>query len=157
METNKTENPCKKLVVTHGDYHSQNIIVQKDSKLKILDWSNINICDFREDLGFTTVILSIGAKRNLASTIASSYEQISGTKVENLEYFMILANIFNMIRFYSCIKNPEITNETEDTINFFKSIKEYPLFLVELVENTCDIELHQIWDYFTINGKDEIR
>ncbi len=153
LEINKTENPCKKLVVTHGDYHSQNIIVQEDSELIILDWSNINICDFREDLGFTAVTLSVGVKKNLATTIARLYEQISGNKVENLAYFMILANIFNLLRFYSCANNPSITNETEDTMEFFKSIKEYPLFLVELVRDTCDIELRQIKDYFSDKGK----
>ena len=125
-------------------------MVQDDSELRILDWSNISIMDFREDLGFTTVGLCIGA--NLEYKIADSYEQISGTKVDNLAYFMILANIFNLIRFYSCANNHSITNETEDTVEFFKSIKEYPLFLVELVRGTCDIELRQIKNYFNYKG-----
>ncbi|MHA1447605.1 MAG: phosphotransferase family protein, partial [Candidatus Heimdallarchaeaceae archaeon] len=119
LENNKTKNPCKELVIIHGDYHSQNIMVQDDSELRILDWSNISIRDFREDLGFTTVGLCIGAKENLEYKIADSYEQISGTKVDNLGYFMILASIFNLIRFYSCANNHSITNETEDTVEFF--------------------------------------
>jgi len=84
--------------------------------------------------------------------IVSAYEQISGSKVENLSYFMILANTFNLIRFYSGINNPTITNETEDTMNFFKSVKEYPMLLVKLVKETCNIDLRQIKDYFNVEG-----
>ena len=152
LENNKTNNPCRKLVVIHGDYHPLNIIVQEDLKYQILDWTGAHISDFRMDLGFATVSISVGARKNLAPMIASAYEQISGSKVENLSYFMILANTFNLIRFYSGINNPTITNETEDTMNFFKSINEYPLFLVELVKETCNINLRQIKDYFDVEG-----
>ncbi len=150
LEKNKTNNPCKKLVVIHGDYHPLNIIVQEDQKFQILDWTGVNISDFRMDLGFPVVAISGLAKMNLAPMIANTYEKISGSKVENLSYFMILANTYNLIRFYSGINNPKITDETEDTMSFFKSFKEYPLFLVELVKETCNIELHQIKDYFDV-------
>ncbi|MBA7520441.1 hypothetical protein ES705_12537 [subsurface metagenome] len=152
LENNKTNNPCRKLVVIHGDYHPFNIIVQEDLKYQILDWTGVNISDFRMDLGFASVVISVGESKNLAPMIASTYEQISRTKVENLSYFMILANTFNLIRFYSGINNPTITNETEDTMNFFKSLKEYPLLLVELVKETCNIDLRQIEDYFNVEG-----
>ena len=152
LENNKTNNPCRKLVVIHGDYHPLNIIVQEDLKYQILDWTGAHISDFRMDLGFTTVVISSGVRKNLAPMIVSAYEQISGSKVENLSYFMILANTFNLIRFYSGINNPTITNETEDTMNFFKSVKEYPMLLVELVKKTCNIDLRQIKDYFNVEG-----
>jgi len=53
LENNKTNNPCRKLVVIHGDYHPLNIIVQEDLKYQILDWTGAHISDFRMDLGFT--------------------------------------------------------------------------------------------------------
>ncbi|MHA1552424.1 MAG: phosphotransferase family protein [Candidatus Heimdallarchaeaceae archaeon] len=150
LEDNKTNNPCKKLVVIHGDYHPLNIIVQEDQKFQILDWTGVHISDFRMDLGFPVVAISGLAKMNLAPMIANTYEQISGSKVENLPYFMILANTYNLIRFYSGINNPAITDETEDTMNLFKSFKGYPLFLVDLVKETCNIDLRQIKDYFDV-------
>lgn len=64
---------------------------------------------------------------------------------------MILTNTYNFLRFYSIINNLTITNENEQTVNFFKTIIEYPLFLVELVKETCNIDLHQIKDYFEVD------
>ncbi|MFW9988127.1 MAG: phosphotransferase family protein [Candidatus Odinarchaeota archaeon] len=148
LEKNKFKNPCKKLVLIHGDYHPPNIIVQEDGKFRILDWRNIAISDFRRELGFTTATLNCFTKINLAPLITKIYEQNSGWKVENLSYFIILAMLSNLIRLYNAINNPIITNENEETLNFFKSIKDYPLYLVELIKETCNIELSQIKNYF---------
>lgn len=148
LDNNKNNNPCRKLVVTHGDFHALNIIVQEDREFKILDWTSIKISDFRKDLGNIVVNFSSRANMNLAPLIISTYEQISGWKVQNLPYFMILAHIFNLLRFYSGINNPTITNETEDTMIFWKLSKFYLLYLVDLVKETCNIELLQIKEYF---------
>lgn len=150
LEKHKQNNPCEKLVVVHGDYHGQNIIVQENQDFKILDWSNADISDFRRDLGFATVATGSMVGEDLAPMIAGVYEEISEIKVENLNYFMILDNLFNMIRFYSGINNPRITNENEDTMNFFKSVRSYPLYLVEVIKETCNIELNQIEEYFEL-------
>lgn len=148
LEERKKDNPCEKLVLIHGDYHGFNIIVQENQELKILDWTGISISDFRRDLAFTATTTSSMVGENLSSKIVDMYEQISGLKAENLNYFLILENIFNLIRFYSGINNPLITNETEDSMNFFKSVRTYPLFLVDLISETCDVELKQIKEYF---------
>jgi len=144
------------LVVIHGDYHQSNVIVQDNQDFRILDWSGIAIGDFRTDLGFTSVTISafslyeqiFGSKKKLVQMITNTYEQISGRKVENLSYFMILANSFSLLRLYSIINNPRITNENNQSKHFFKSINEYCLYLAELVSETCKTELHQIRDYF---------
>jgi aminoglycoside phosphotransferase (APT) family kinase protein len=148
LEKHKMDNPCKKLVVVHGDYHGFNIIVQENHDLKILDWTGISISDFRRDLAFATTTLSSMFGKDLSSMVSEIYEQISGIKVENLRYFMVLENIFNLIRFYSGINNPTITHENEDTMNFFKTVKTYPLFLVDFIKETCNVYLHQIKEYF---------
>jgi len=144
------------LVVIHGDYHQSNVIVQDNQDFRILDWSGIAIGDFRTDLGFTSVTISafslyeqiFGSKKKLVQMITNTYEQISGRKVESLSYFMILANSFSLLRLYSIINNPRITNENNQSKHFFKSINEYCLYLAELVSETCKTELHQIRDYF---------
>lgn len=156
LENNKTSNPCNELVIIHGDYHQSNVIVQDNQDFRILDWSGIAIGDFRTDLGFTSVTISafslyeqiFGSKKKLVQMITNTYEQISGRKVENLSYFMILANSFSLLRLYSIINNPGITNENNQSKYFFKSINEYCLYLAELVSETCKTELHQIRDYF---------
>jgi aminoglycoside phosphotransferase (APT) family kinase protein len=158
LENNKTNNPCKKAVVIHGDYHQANIIVQENQEYRILDWTGININDFRMDLGFSAVTIGcfpkyekiVGSKKKLTQMIVNTYEQISGSKVENLPYFMILTNTYNLLRLYSIINNPTITNENEQSKNFFKVISEYPLYLAELVKETSNIRLNQIEEYFEL-------
>jgi len=149
LEENKSNYPCDELVVIHGDYHPINIVVDDEGAMQILDWTGINISDFRRDLGFATVALSSGLESNLASQFERFYEKISGKKVGNLGYFMILSSVSNLLRFYSGMNNTSITNETEETMAFFKSVSEYPLFLVKLVKDECNIDLSQVKDYFT--------
>lgn len=36
------------------------------------------------------------------------------------------------------------------TRNFFKSVRSYPLYLVEVIKETCNIELNQIEEYFEL-------
>jgi aminoglycoside phosphotransferase (APT) family kinase protein len=149
LEKHKEENPCEELVVIHGDYHTFNLLIDKEDNLQILDWTGINISDYRRDLGFSTVAMSAGAPENLSPLVTEKYEQVSGKKIKNLEYFMILSNVHNMMRFYSALNNSAITTDNEDTLQFFKSIKEYPLFLTKLVREECGIELKLIQDYFS--------
>ena len=148
LEENKSNNPCEELVVIHSDYHPFNIIVEEDGTFQILDWTGINISDYRRDLGFSIIAISAGVGIDQVPKFQKIYEKISGKKVENLEYFMVLASVYNLMRFYSGMNNPSITNETEDTMAFFKSISDYPLFVVELVKRECGIDLKQIKNYF---------
>ncbi|MHA2425018.1 MAG: phosphotransferase family protein [Candidatus Thorarchaeota archaeon] len=149
LEKHKADNPCGELVVIHGDYHTFNLLIDRNENLQILDWTGINISDYRRDLGFSTVAMSAGAPENIAPLITTKYELLSGKKVKNLEYFMILSNVHNLMRLYSGLNNSAITNDNEATLAFFKNIKDYPLFLVNLVREECDIELKQIGDYFS--------
>ena len=158
LERNKTHYPCEELVVTHGDYHSFNILVQEDQVFKILDWNSMSLNDFRMDVAYTVTTESYFDEKqtskerlNRASLLASKYERISGKKIEGLLYFMILGCNFNLIRLYSQIHNPNITGETKETIAFFHSVNDYFLFLAYVIEETCNLELKQIKEYFSSN------
>ena len=148
LEENKTKNPCTKLVVIHGDYHPFNVIVNEDNQLIILDWTGINISDFRRELGFTAVLTTLIANQDLITIISNYYEELSGIKVENLDYFMVLGNLFNIVRFYSVARNYDITNENDATRDYFKSVKVFPLFVVDMVQRLCNVELKQIREFF---------
>ena len=142
LERNKESYPCERLVIVHGDYHSFNIIVQENQELKILDWTGIKISDFRMDVAYTATTESytkedgLSAKRRMKNVelIKNKYEQISGVKVEGISYFMILTCMFNLVRLYSQINNPEITGENEVTKDFFRSVYDYFLFLVDQIK-----------------------
>ena len=148
LDDNKTKNPCEELVVIHGDFHPYNIVIDENQTVQILDWTGINISDFRTDLSFATGAISAGLGKNLTPIFTSKYEELTGRKVENLEYFMILSSAWNLLRWYSGINNPSITGESEETMTFFKTVREYPQLMVELVKKESSIDLEQIRNYF---------
>lgn len=48
--------PCERLSIIHGDYHPHNIILTNDGTAYVIDWTNINIADFRIDLAWTLLL-----------------------------------------------------------------------------------------------------
>ena len=97
---------------------------------------------------YTSKTQSSEDRMKRANQIVGIYEEISKNKVEGLHYFMILSSTFNRIRLYSMINNPDITGENEETENFFRTVSDYFLFLRYLVKENCNIELHQIKEFF---------
>ncbi len=147
---------CKHIL--HGNIHSYNILVQENQDLIILDCTGIEISDVRMDVCYAAPSESYVSEYKQtseeriknASVIARMYEQISGTKIEGLSYFMILTCTYNLIRLYSQINNPTIPNENEETEEFFRSIYDYFLFLVAIIDEECKIELKQVKEYFSV-------
>ena len=153
---NRIQYPCEELVVTHGDFHSFNIMVGKNQELRIIDWGAMSITDFRMDVAYSVTTESYIDDEQISDTrmkrailAASIYEKLSGRKIEGLAYFMILACNFNLIRLYSQINNPNITGENEDTAAYFHTVKDYFLFLAYVIKETCNVELKQIKEYFS--------
>ncbi|MCE7743459.1 MAG: phosphotransferase [Candidatus Heimdallarchaeota archaeon] len=151
LEKNKTNYPCEHLAVVHGDYHSFNILVTEDKDFKILDWNDVVISDFRMDVAYTATSESYTSKTQSsenrmkrANQIVGVYEEISKNKVEGLPYFMVLNSTFNLIRLYSMINNTSITGENEETKKFFISVYDYFLFLADIIEINCNVELTQL-------------
>jgi aminoglycoside phosphotransferase (APT) family kinase protein len=156
LEKNKINYPCEKLVVTHGDFHSFNIIVEENKTFKILDWGSLALRDFRMDVSYTATTESyfdedqtFEDRMKRVSLIVSIYEKISGRKIEGLDYFMILGCIFNLIRLYGAINNPNITGVKEEDVAFFHTVKDYFLFCAYFIREICNVELRQIGEYFT--------
>jgi aminoglycoside phosphotransferase (APT) family kinase protein len=139
LEENKEK--TEDLVLLHGDYHMNNVIATPEGKLVIIDWADIKVGDYRLDLGFAIVTMS-SAGEDLSLNFISLYEKFSKNKVKNIEYFMILSNLYNLLRCYSALTNPEITNENEITKNMFINVlRSYTQYVVDLVKKITGIEL----------------
>ena len=155
LEENKKHHPCEKPVITHGDIHSFNIFVSDNNKFTIIDLGSVGYRDFRIDISYAAIPESyfdgnqtFEERFMRVSFIVSKYEQLSGRKVEGLEYFIILGCVFNFIRLYGAINNPKITGVTDDAIDFYWTVSDYFLFLAEFIEETLKIELSQVKEYF---------
>jgi len=120
MEANSVElkEPC----LLHADYHAMNNLVRNESEMVTIDWANAKLGDFRHDLGFAVLALN-SMRLGLGDKLVSPYESISGKKVENLEYFMVLSSLWNLLRIYSCVFDHRITGENEFTENLFVCVR----------------------------------
>src|SRR5205085_1520958 len=48
--------PCERLVVVHGDFHRNNVLLRADGAPFVIDWSNVRLADCRSDLAWTRLI-----------------------------------------------------------------------------------------------------
>ncbi|MBM3237148.1 phosphotransferase family protein [Candidatus Poribacteria bacterium] len=83
--------PCERLSVTHGDYHPYNILLRNDGAAFVIDWGNVEVADFRSDLAWTLLLTSTYGNPEAREIILSEYEQIAGCKIEQIEYFEVMA------------------------------------------------------------------
>jgi aminoglycoside 3'-phosphotransferase-2 len=139
LEQNKERS--EHLSMLHGDFHFNNVILTPNKKLVVIDWADIRVGDFRHDLAFSIVATSsLGVE--VIDSFTEFYGSISGRKVRNIEYFMILSILHNLLRCYSAIANPKITNENEITKNMFLiTYKNYTQHLVKIVHEITGLEL----------------
>ncbi len=142
MEVNtvELEEPC----LLHADYHVMNNLVRNENEMVTIDWANAKLGDFRYDLGFAVLALnSMGL--DLGDKLVLLYESISGKKVMNLEYFMVLSSLWNLLRIYSCVFDHQITGENEVTTNLFTNeYKPYALNIVKVTQKTTGVSLSEL-------------
>ncbi|WP_455464816.1 phosphotransferase family protein [Candidatus Hodarchaeum mangrovi] len=141
MWLEKHKQKCEEIVLLHGDYHMNNVIVTPEKNLVLIDWADIKLGDFRHDLAFAIVTTSSTGK-DVTKQFVNQYQSLTGKKVENLDYFLILSSLNNILRGYSALIQPEITNETETTrYMFFEVYRSYSQYLFTLVQRITRIPL----------------
>ncbi len=75
------------------------------------------------------------------------YETISGQKIENLEYFMVLSALWNLLRIYSSAFDHRIAKETEETANLFlNEYRPYAIKVVKTTQETTGVSLARLLD-----------
>lgn len=80
-----------KLSILHRDYHTENVLQREDGSLVVLDWTAAMAGDYRSDLAWTMLLMSTYDDPALRDIILESYEEASGAKVKDIEYFEVLA------------------------------------------------------------------
>src|SRR5262249_35997288 len=87
LASRRSSFPCERLVVVHGDFHRNNVLVRADGAAFVIDWSNVRLADYRTDLAWNRLITqlifrtqdqSYGGEKELLL-----YEQMAGKKVVN--------------------------------------------------------------------------
>ena len=137
----KHKQKCDEVVLLHGDYHMNNAILTSEKKLVLIDWADIKLGDFRHDLAFAIVATSSTGK-DVTKQFITQYQALTGKKVKKIEYFLVLSNLYNILRGYSALLHPAITNETETTkYMFFEVYRSYSQYLITLVQRITGVPL----------------
>ncbi len=81
--------PCDRLSVIHMDYHTNNVLMRDDGTAFVIDWTSIDVADYRLDLAWTIVL----ANPEHRDPILGEYERVSGRKIQEIEYFEVIAGL----------------------------------------------------------------
>lgn len=77
-----------KLSVLHMDYHARNILVTRDRRFFVIDWTSSRVCDPRYDLAWSLIFLD---RADVADGFLRAYERISGKGLTDMDFFEVLA------------------------------------------------------------------
>jgi len=91
IEQNKETVSRGRLSSIHLDYHFYNVLIRSDGKPFVIDWTNFDIMDYRMDVAWSLLLASTYGNPEARGDILRTYEDIAGNKVEDIEYFEVLA------------------------------------------------------------------
>src|SRR5262249_50404172 len=70
--------PCERLMVVHGDFHRNNILMRADGAAFVIDWSNVRLGDGRSDLAWNRVLTKVDAQPDGGESELRVYERLAG-------------------------------------------------------------------------------
>jgi aminoglycoside phosphotransferase (APT) family kinase protein len=91
LGSRRSEVPCARLAVVHGDFHRNNILLRADGAAFVIDWSNVRLGDFRYDLAWTRLGSRAAAQPDGGEAEIRLYAQLGGRNVSKIEYFEVAA------------------------------------------------------------------
>jgi aminoglycoside phosphotransferase (APT) family kinase protein len=101
----QNEPPITKIVICHGDFHPQNILIYDGEVSGVLDWSNFRVTDPMLDIATTKVLLTILAPVLVPGSIPSdfmerylaAYQTRHPINTERLKYFEVVRLVLGLI------------------------------------------------------------
>jgi aminoglycoside phosphotransferase (APT) family kinase protein len=91
LRSRRSAVPCERLVVLHGDFHRNNILLRADGAPFVIDWSNVRLGDCRSELAWTRLLTRASARLDGGAGELRRYERSAGTQVSGIEYFEVAA------------------------------------------------------------------
>ncbi len=76
--------------VVHLDFHANNVFWCTDGTLKVIDWSQCSVSDYRHDLSWTLKIMGDHGLPHWYDAILEAYQRAAGHEVTHLDYFHVI-------------------------------------------------------------------
>lgn len=83
--------PSQRLSITHNDFHPYNVLVKNDGHMVVIDWPNMQLSDYRNDLAWTLLLAGTYESRTASDGILQAYQAVRGEAIEHLDIFMVIA------------------------------------------------------------------
>lgn len=88
---------CCRPSPTHRDFHPWNVLMRPDGALFVIDWTQADVSDFRFDLGWTLMLMRTAMGMSTRDLVLREYERHAGCRVEQVEYFEVLASLKRLV------------------------------------------------------------
>ncbi|MHA1202582.1 MAG: phosphotransferase family protein [Candidatus Heimdallarchaeaceae archaeon] len=104
LKENRNKASLEKIAIIHGDFHPHNIVLDVSGKGFVIDWPGAYIGDYREDLGWTLMLMEAYTSREVKEAFLKFYEQLSGKIPSEINYFVILSICYRLFEVILTIK-----------------------------------------------------
>ncbi|MBY8999809.1 MAG: phosphotransferase [Candidatus Heimdallarchaeota archaeon] len=105
LKENRDKASLEKIAIVHSDFHPHNIVLDSRGKGFVIDWPGAYIGDYREDLGWTLMLIEAYTSREIEEAFLRIYEQISGKLPSEINYFIILSICYRLFEVILTIKS----------------------------------------------------
>ena len=110
--------PSDHYVLLHGDYHPNNVLVQRGKIVAVVDWEGVSIGDAALDVAEVPLILKLTNTPseqfdNMVDTFLKQYQDTTERELRNLDYYQILRATGFLFDFLSM---PDVDEEWRGTV-----------------------------------------
>jgi len=114
------------LSLIHQDFHMRNVMQREDGSLVVLDWTQAMPGDYRADLAWSMLLMSTYDRPSFREIILEAYEESAGTRVNDIEYFEVLAAARRLISIASSFSvGAESLGMRPEAVEIMKGSKEH--------------------------------
>ncbi len=104
LKENRSKASLEKVAIVHSDFHPHNIVLDVSGKGFVIDWPGAHIGDYREDLGWTLMLMEAYTSREVTEAFLRHYEKLSGKLPAEINYFIILSICYRLFEVTLTIK-----------------------------------------------------
>jgi len=131
-----------RLSVLHMDYHARNILVTRDRRFFVIDWTSSSVCDPRYDLGWSLIFLD---RAEVTDAFLGAYERISGRELTDMDFFEVLACTRRLLSVtVSLIYGPEVLGMRKGAAASMKAQHEQLTRAYRVVTETTGRKLSEV-------------
>jgi aminoglycoside phosphotransferase (APT) family kinase protein len=148
LEENEKNVPDGRTSLAHLDYHPHNILIRDDGKPFVIDWTNFNITDYRVDLAWTLLLMGTYDSPEVRDCVLETYERISQSKAETIEYFEVIAATRRLGSIYlSLSQGAENLGMRPEAAKIMKQQKNHVKAVIKVLSDRTGIEIGEFGSF----------